>query len=142
MHQELELLNGHGKTIMATLIHTRFEMYYTLLLHLTTYSASHNWQNNMQMTQEQEFTTVWYCSTFFWQGHQYSCTIMHPPSNLPPMPIIEGFNLHALWIWIVGHKVDPIKHHCHCTTSSSLPDKDLSQSSIVSELLLSSKIAT
>ncbi len=70
-------------------------------------------------------TTVRMKSTFFWSGRKFSRTIIHPASNLPEMPINDGFSLSALWTRIVSRRVDCVKHHCHCTTASTIPDKDL-----------------
>ncbi len=70
-------------------------------------------------------TTICRKSTFFWNGHKYSRTIIHPSSNLPEMPINDGFGLSALWSRIVSQQVDLHKHHCHCSAASHFPTNDL-----------------
>ncbi len=73
-------------------------------------------------------TTIWHHSTFFWDNQKFQLTIIHPTSNLPEMPINEGFSLHSLWTWIVGRRVNTSKLHCHCSALASISDVELSNS--------------
>ncbi len=57
------------------------------------------------------------------------------------MPINDGFSLSALWTRIVSRRVSTEKHHCHCTVSTSIPDKDFVHSTIIPDDALSNDIA-
>ncbi len=48
--------------------------------------------------------------------------INHPQSNLPELPINEGFSLSSLYTKAVGLKVCSTKSHHHCHLSQSIPD--------------------
>ena len=51
-------------------------------------------------------------------------TINHPPSNLPELPINEGFLIFSMFSKIVGTKVCTKKQFCHCHASTLLPEDD------------------
>ena len=59
-------------------------------------------------------------SRFYWQG-KYVRTINHPMSNLPELPINEGFSLMANFSRLFSRKVRLEKTHCHCHSSQLIP---------------------
>ncbi len=71
-----------------------------------------------------EWTGIHTKSIFHWDNKQHQRTIIHPQSNLPTMPINEGFVLSSLCSQIVSTSVNLLKHHCHCLLSSLLPSEE------------------
>ena len=61
-------------------------------------------------------------SRFYWKHNQFQRTIYHPTSNLPELPINEGFTLASLFSKMVGTKVCLAKQHCHCHNVHLIPD--------------------
>ena len=63
-------------------------------------------------------------STFYWDNNKYRRTVRHPASNLPELPINEGWSVFSLNSKIVGTKLSLSKQHCHCHSSHLIPDDD------------------
>ena len=61
-------------------------------------------------------------SRFYWKQNQFQRTIHHPTSNLPELPINEGFSIASLFSKMVGTKVCLAKQHCHCHNVHLIPD--------------------
>jgi hypothetical protein len=61
-------------------------------------------------------------SLFYWDHNRHHRTINHPPSNLPELPINEGFNFAGLYSRAVRMVVRTDKQHCHCHLSHLIPD--------------------
>lgn len=70
--------------------------------------------------------TRWTTSTFYWENNKFQRTIPHSASNLPELPINEGFTLASLYTKAVGLKVNLTKSffHCHRTTLISQDETD------------------
>ncbi len=69
-------------------------------------------------------------SKSFWDNERYVRTIMHLLSNLPEMLINDGFSLSSFWTRLLNRQFNTSKFHCHCSSLSSSPDKDLDASSM------------
>ena len=52
-------------------------------------------------------------SHFKWNHNKHQQKITHPPSNLPELPVNEGFSLAGMYTQMVGTKVFTTKQHCH-----------------------------
>ena len=63
-------------------------------------------------------------SHFYWNHNKHQRTITHPPSNLPYLPVNEGFSLAGMYTLMVGAKVFKTKQHCHCNDSNLIPNDD------------------
>ena len=61
-------------------------------------------------------------SVLYWQDSKFKRTIRHPASNLPELPVNEGWSIFSLYSRIVGTKVVLEKQHCHCHASHLIPD--------------------
>ena len=61
-------------------------------------------------------------SLFYWNENRFHRTIHHPSSNLPELPINEGFTIASLFSKMVGMKVCLTKQHCHCHNVHLIPD--------------------
>ena len=61
-------------------------------------------------------------SLFYWKENKFQRTIHHPSSNLPELPINEGFTIASLFSKMVGIKVCLTKQHCHCHNVHLIPD--------------------
>ncbi len=61
-------------------------------------------------------------SRLYWDNGKYERTIIHPKSNLPELPINEGFSFSSLYSTTVGRVFSTTKHHCHCHASQLIPD--------------------
>ncbi len=61
-------------------------------------------------------------SRFYWDKNRYQRTILHPASNLPELPVNEGFSLAGLYSRVFGRKISLAKEHCHCHTSMHIPE--------------------
>ena len=61
-------------------------------------------------------------SWFYWEKNKFQRTINHPPSNLPELPINEGFLMTSMFSKLVGTKVCTTKQFCHCHASTLLPE--------------------
>ena len=61
-------------------------------------------------------------SLFYWDHNRYHRTINHPPSNLPELPINEGFTFAGLYSRAVRMVARTDKQHCHCHLSHHIPD--------------------
>ena len=61
-------------------------------------------------------------SLFYWKENKFQRTIHHPSSNLPELPINEGFTIASLFSKMVGMKVCLTKQHCHCHNVHLIPD--------------------
>ena len=66
-------------------------------------------------------------SEFYWQGSKFRRTIRHPPSNLPELPINEGWDCFTLFSKLFQTKVCTTKEHCHCHLSNLIPDDESAQ---------------
>ena len=53
-------------------------------------------------------------SVLYWNENQFQRTIRHPASNLPEMPVNEGWSCFNLFSKLVGTKVCLEKQHSHC----------------------------
>ena len=53
-------------------------------------------------------------SVLYWKNNQHRRTIRHPLSNLPEMPVNEGWSRFSLFSKLVGTKVCLAKQHHHC----------------------------
>jgi hypothetical protein len=63
-------------------------------------------------------------SRFYWDNNQFQRTINHPASNVPELPINEGFSLAARFTNAFATKVCREKTHCHCHLSQQIPEDD------------------
>ena len=50
-------------------------------------------------------------SYFYWNHNKHQQKITHPPSNLPELPVNEGFSLDGMYTQMVGAKVFTTKQH-------------------------------
>ena len=50
-------------------------------------------------------------SRFYWDHNKYQRTIIHPASNLPELPVNEGFTFSGLYSRVFGRKVSLTKEH-------------------------------
>ena len=66
-------------------------------------------------------------SRFYWGNNKFECTINHPSSQLPELPINEGFSLVCLFAKIVGTKVCLAKQHCQCHALHLVSDHDIDE---------------
>ena len=66
-------------------------------------------------------------SEFYWQDGKFKRTIRHPASNLPELPVNEGWNSFSLFSKLFGAKVCLEKQHCHCHTSNLILDDETAQ---------------
>ena len=64
-------------------------------------------------------------SVLYWQNSKFKRTIRHPASNLPELPVNEGWSVFSLYSSIFGTKVTLGKQHCHCHASHLIPDDDI-----------------
>jgi hypothetical protein len=63
-------------------------------------------------------------SRFYWDNNQFQRTINHPASNLPELPINEGFSLAARFTNAFATNVCRNKKHCHCHLFQQIPEDD------------------
>ena len=63
-------------------------------------------------------------SHFYWNYNKHQQTITHPPSNLPELPVKEGFSLAGMYTRMVGAKFFTTKQHFHCHASNLIPNDD------------------
>ena len=63
-------------------------------------------------------------SHFYWNHNKHQRTITHPPSNLPELPVNEGFSLARIYTRMIGTKVFTTKKHCHYHASDLIPNDD------------------
>ena len=66
-------------------------------------------------------------SRFYWGNNKFERTINHPSSQLPELPINEGFSLAGLSSKVVGTKVCLAKQYCHCHASHLVSDHDIDE---------------
>ncbi len=69
-----------------------------------------------------EINTKCTLSKFYWDNGKYERTINHPKSNLPKLPINEGFTLSSLYSRTIGRVFSTTSHHCHYHASQLIPD--------------------
>ena len=63
-------------------------------------------------------------SRFYWNHGRHERTIHHSSSNLPELPINEGFSFTSLRSKFIGTKVDLKKSHSHCHLTHTIPPDD------------------
>ena len=63
-------------------------------------------------------------SRFYWDHGRFQRTIVHPSSNLPELPINEGFSLAGFFSKVFSLKVSQPKQHCHCHATHLILDDE------------------
>ena len=77
-------------------------------------------------------------SVLYWNKKQFQRTVRHPASNLPEMPLNEGWSRFSLFSKLIGQKVCLEKQHCHC--HANLVEDDDNDSPISKSIDLSDDI--
>ena len=61
-------------------------------------------------------------SRFYWDSNQFSLRIQHPPSNLPEVPINEGFSLATIYTAMISRVINPFSGHQYSCCFTQMDD--------------------